>query len=156
MKVLVNEISSKKWGEISNSIHKNYGGADFPGPKATRFDDHGNPVYGRKGKPIGDLYRKIDAARADAKEYEQANDPIYQEARELWNEYENDVDWDRDAQEFSDEGGHGAIYGSVQTEDGWTFEAEGYGYDQGGDLGDITVSSVHFTSPDGQEGDFRP
>lgn len=122
MKALVNEISSKKWGEISNSIHKNYGGADFPGPKATRFDDHGNPIYGKKGKTVASLYRKLDAAKKDAIDYEKTNSPESE-----WDEKAIQItqDYEPDEEEAEMDGGWYCLYdtwNNLKTEDGvWPY-----------------------------------
>lgn len=117
-KSLVNEISSEKWAEISNSIHKNYGGADFPGPKATRFDEYGNPIYGKKGKTVASLYRKLDAAKKDAFDYERANSPESE-----WDEKAIQItyDYEPDEEETEYDGGWSYIYdtwNNIKTEDG--------------------------------------
>ena len=141
------EISSEKWAEISNSIHKNYGGADFPGPKATRFDEYGNPIYGKKGKTVASLYRKLDAAKNDALAYEKANRPESE-----WDEKAIQItyDYEPDEEETEMDGGWHYIYdtwNNLETEDGvWPR---------------ITLTlregeplNVYYIAPDGTEGDI--
>ena len=147
MKALVNEISGKKWAEISNSIHKNYGGADFPGPKATRFDDHGNPIYGKKGKTVASLYKKLDSAKNDALAYERANDPVFQE----WLEKAIQImkDYEPDEEEYDNDGGWAYVYdtwNNIKTEDGVWPRITGKFYD-------YEPLQIWFVAPDGTEGE---
>ena len=158
MKAL-NEISSGMIQRASNKFYQKYGGSLFPGPDAKDFprDEHGNLLYPKDMKPLAQHYRNFDQAYNDAKYAEQFDDPVTREAMEIWSEIENDVDWEMgDAQWFRDEGGHGPVIGYITVDDGWEFDAEGYGYMQGGSIGDVEVESVSFKSPDGQEGSFRP
>lgn len=153
MKALVNEISSDMIGRAKNKFYQKYGGTDFLGPDAKDFpkDEHGNLLYPKDKKPLASHYRNFDQAIDRAKQDEQMNDPVTREAMEIWNEVENDVDWDI-TDDFGNEGCEVSGYIEV---DGWEFSAYGYAERAGG-LEVEEIESVEFKSPDGQEGSFRP
>lgn len=154
----MNEISSDTIVRTMNKFHQKYGGTDFPGPDAKDFpkDENGNLLYPKDMKPLAQHYKNFRDAYIKTKAEElDANSPAG-EAKRIWQEHSGEVEWEvADKDWFRDEGGHGTVIGHLQTEDGWKFEAEGYGYYQGGDLGDIEVESVEFTTPDGQTGSLN-
>ena len=96
-------------------------------------------------------FRNFSDAFQRAKRDEQMNDPVTREAMEIWNEVENDVDWEI-TDDFGNEGCEVSGYIEV---DGWEFSAYGYAERAGG-LEVEEIESVEFKSPDGQEGSFRP
>lgn len=127
-------------------------------------DNHGNVIQSRRDEKGKKHYRTVKlkeeylnrlVMESVRRSLNEMVSDFENKAREIWEECKNDVDWEiADPQWFRDEGGHGPVMGYISTEDGWEFEAEGYGYLQGGFLGDIDIESVEFTSPDGQKGSF--
>lgn len=152
-KALMNEISLKTLRDAREKFHQRYGGTLFPGPDAKDFpkDEYGNLLYPKDKKSLATHYGNFDQAIERAKRDEQMNDPITREAMEIWNEVENDVDWDI-TDDFGNEGCE--VTGYIEI-DGWEFSAYGYAERAGG-LEVEEIESVEFKSPDGQEGSFRP
>jgi hypothetical protein len=152
-KVIMNEISSDMIRRARDKFHKKYGGTLFPGPDAKDFpkDEYGNLLYPKDKKPLANHYRNFDQAIDRAKRDEQMSDPLTREAMEIWNEVENDVDWDI-TDDFGNEGCE--VTGYIEV-DGWEFSASGYAERAGG-LEVEEIEYVEFKSPDGQEGSFIP
>ena len=150
---VMNEISSDMIGRASKKFYQKYGGTDFPGPDAKDFpkDEYGNLLYPKDMKPLADHYRKFNQAYKDAKYNEQFDDPLTKEAMDIWNENESDVEWEI----MDDFGNEGCEVGGSLEVDGWEFTATGYAEYAGG-LDIKEIESVEFTSPDGEEGSFRP
>lgn len=152
-KALINEISSDMIARANSKFHQKYGGTDFPGPDAKGFpkDKSGNLLYPKDMKPLAQHYRNFNDAYDRAKRDEEMNDPIIQQAKEIWDEVESDVDWEI-TDDFDNEGCE--VTGYIEV-DGWEFSASGYAERAGG-LNVEEIESVEFKSPDGQEGSFRP
>ena len=89
---------------------------------------------------------------------EEFNDPITQEAMKIWDEHKDEIDWSIDDDSFFPpmNGDSRPAVGGFETDDDWSFEAEGYAYVKDGYFGDVDVDRVEFVSPDGQKGSFRP
>lgn len=152
-KVIMNEISSDMIRRARDKFHQKYGGTLFPGPDAKDFpkDEYGNLLYPKDKESLSTHYRNFDQAIDKAKRDEQMNDPVTREAMEIWNEVENDVDWDI-TDDFGNEGCE--VTGYIEV-DGWEFSASGYAERAGG-LEVEEIEYVEFKSPDGQEGSFIP
>lgn len=153
LKESLGEISSDMIARASSKFHQKYGGTDFPGPDAKDFptDKYGNLLYPKDNRTLADHYRNFDQAYQKAKREEQFNDPTTKEAMQIWNEVENDVDWEI-SDDFGNEGCE--VMGYIEV-DGWKFEATGYAERAGG-LEVEEIEEVNFKSPDGKEGSFRP
>lgn len=153
VKKVMNEISSDMIARAERKFHQKYGGTDFPKPDAKDFpkDKYGNLLYPKDMKPLADHYRNFSQAYQKAKREEQFNDPTTKEAMQIWNEVENDVDWEI-SDDFGNEGCE--VMGYIEV-NGWKFEATGYAERAGG-LEVEEIEEVNFKSPDGKEGSFRP
>ena len=149
-KALMNEISSDMISRASAKLYGKYGWNGTERDKLEK-DEHGNPLHPKDKKPMAQHFRNFSDAFQRAKRDEQMNDPVTREAMEIWNEVENDVDWDI-ADDFGNEGCE--VTGYIEV-DGWEFSASGYAERAGG-LNVEEIESVDFKSPDGQEGSFRP
>lgn len=146
------EISSDMISRASQKFHQKYGGTGFPGPDAKDFpkDKHGNLLYPKDMKPLADHYRKFRDAYNNAKRDEDMSDPLVQQAMKIWNDNKDAVDWDV-IDDFENEG---VELGGWLEVDGWEFEADAFGYREGGwgDYAIEEIETVEFTSPDGKTG----
>lgn len=152
-KAIMNEISLSTLRNARDKFHQKYGGTLFPGPDAKDFpkDEYGNLLYPKDKKSLATHYWNFDRAIDKAKRDEQMSDPVTREAMEIWNEVENDVDWDI-TDDFGNEGCE--VTGYIEV-DGWEFSASGYAERAGG-LEVEEIEYVEYKSPDGQEGSFIP
>lgn len=146
-KALMNEISSNM---ISRAAAKLYGKYGWNGTDRDKLetDEHGNPLHPKDKKPMAQHYKNFQDSFQRAKHDEQMNDPVTREAMDIWNEVENDVDWDI-TDDFGNEGCE--VTGYIEV-DGWEFSASGYAQRAGGL--NVEEVEVEFKSPDGQEGSF--
>ena len=150
VKRAMNEISSDMISRASGKFYSKYGwnGSDVD---SLEMDANGNKLHPKDKKPIAKHMRDFADAFKRAKYSEQFDDPLTREAMEIWNDYSDDVDWDV-TDDFDNEGCE--VTGSLEV-DGWEFTATGYAEYAGG-LDIKEIENVEFTSPDGEEGSFRP